>query len=775
MFQHYKDYTLNDDDNISTFKNKYSKYNTSSDFIKTTYSILPRSTNLKKQIIFPFGLNISPLSNYSEKTIPLLDYSESYDIPRCKNKKCEAYLNPFVEFMNSATEWKCNICKNINKVEDYYYSPADNHGKREDQETKAELNLGTYEFISYKESLLKEGLSCNSHNYFFLIDISFNAVNSGFTQCVLESIKDCINNNYFYEYENIEIKICLITYDEQINFHMININNEKDNSNISMLSINESTNNLFIPTNPNYLLVNLKKYKNKLIQVIENIQNFITSENYKSSKEATRFFDVLKICDLLSGKEGGKILIFNGTSISHLDLMNNQSDNYNENKYRKYQATDGGKIGKLGIILSLKGLSPNVFLASKTYTNNRTLHQLIINSNGNFFFYRNFTPESHYKNIFNQIRKTLQNQTVFEAGLKLTFSHKFMVKDYLTPTLLYNKNIIFFPNLDSEQSFSFLLEMNYNKDEDTIEEYTINDEYTYLQASLFYKRGDGKKIIRVFNLCFPVSNNFNDIYDSINPELLGTIYTQKLVMDINRSKKLAESVNKLEKVFFIGNKAYFNNLNMIKKELSENMQIFALYFFGLLKNSLFNKNDKGINNDDDLTNFYFSKIQRIKVEEILCFIYPRIYALNSLFDPNNEEILFPSMINDNKDSIKNNGDIYLIDNGFSLLLYLQKESNEKIIYDLFEVKDINEINLEKINEEYIFDYCENKNETKNKIINVIDNIRNSKSMFQNLIIIIEGLNDQKGKIINENLIEDNYNREFPFNFENFLNKIFFEK
>ena len=54
------------------------------------------------------------------------------------------------------------------------------------------------------------------------------------------------------------------------------------------------------------------------------------------------------------------------------------------------------------------------------------------------------------------------------------------------------------------------------------------------------------------------------------------------------------------------------------------------------------------------------------------------------------------MINDNKDSIKNNGDIYLIDNGFSLILYLQKESNEKIIYDLFEVKDINEIIQKKL-------------------------------------------------------------------------------
>ena len=538
-----------------------------------------------------------------------------------------------------------------------------------------------------------------------------------------------------------------------------------------MLAINESTHNLFLPTNYSYLLVNLKQYKNNLIQIIENIQNLITSENYKSSKEATRFFDVLKICDLISGKQGGKILIFNGASISNLDLMNNKSDYGNDNKNRKYKTTDGGKIGKLGISLSLHGLSHNVFLASKTFTNTKTVHQLIINSNGNFFFYRNFTPESHYKNIFNQIRKTLQNQTVFEAGLKLKFSHNFTVREYLTPTLLYNQNTIYFPNLDSEQSFSFLLEMNYDKDEDTINDYTIDDEYVYLQACLFYKRGDGKKIIRVFNLCFPVTTNAKDIYDAINPELLGVIYTQKLIMEINRTKKLEECLNKLEKEFYSGIGAYFNNLNLIKKELSDDMKLFVLYILGLFKNCLFNKNDKGINNDDDLTNFYLSKIQKIKAEEILCFIYPRIYGLNSIIEQNKEKEIFPPMINDNKESLKNNGDIFLIDNGFNLILYIKKESN--IIYHLFEVNDIKEINLEKINEENIFDYSENKNEIKNKIINVIDNLRNSKSTFQNLIIIIEGINDQKGKIINENLIEDNNVREYPFNFENFLNKIIF--
>ena len=153
-------------------------------------------------------------------------------------------------------------------------------------------------------------------------------------------------------------------------------------------------------------------------------------------------------------------------------------------------------------------------------------------------------------------------------------------------------------------------------------------------------------------------------------------------MNTNRNKNLPETVNNLERELFVMFKSYFNNLNMIKKELSEEMRIYALYILGMFKNCLFNKNDKGINNDDDLTNFYLSKIQKFKIEEILCFIYPRIYPLDDVLSQN-ETDSFPQIINNNKESLLNNGSIYLIDNGFYLILYFSKTTDQNIIKELF--------------------------------------------------------------------------------------------
>ena len=65
---HYEENLLKPNDILSTFKSKYSKFNTSTDFIKTTVSVFRNSGQLKDQIRIPLGLNISPLSNFVDES-----------------------------------------------------------------------------------------------------------------------------------------------------------------------------------------------------------------------------------------------------------------------------------------------------------------------------------------------------------------------------------------------------------------------------------------------------------------------------------------------------------------------------------------------------------------------------------------------------------------------------------------------------------------------------------------------------------------------------------
>ena len=93
-----------------------------------------------------------------------------------------------------------------------------------------------------------------------------------------------------------------------------------------MLCINDEK-DIFIPTFRDNLLVSLSENKDKLIQIIESIQNNIynqlsKNENKKIEKNANKIFDAIKSVNLLGGFLGGKILVFSGSDIKNLEMMN---------------------------------------------------------------------------------------------------------------------------------------------------------------------------------------------------------------------------------------------------------------------------------------------------------------------------------------------------------------------------------------------------------------------------------------------------------------------
>ena len=75
----------------------------------------------------------------------------------------------------------------------------------------------------------------------------------------------------------------------------------------------------------------------------------------------------------------------------------------------------------------------------------------------------------------------------------------------------------------------------------------------------------------------------------------------------------------------------------------------------------------------------------------------------------------------------------------------------------------------EINENNIFEDENEENEVKIKIRNLIEYIREGKSLYQNLIFVFEGINDEE--FLKEILIEDNLNKRYPYDYNKFYEKI----
>ena len=777
IMQNNENNQLNNEENNTkeSYESKYKKYNCSKDYLRTTINVFPNNEKQLNQLSIPIGLYLSPSSLYTQEgDIPIIDYGDRNDVPRCQNEKCRAFINPFIKIFNEQNKWECNLCKNVNEIGDNFYDTMDNNGMPIDPDNKIELNYGSYEF-ELNKSYWKNKREPNKLNYYFLVDISYKAIQSGFSQCVLETIKDCINNGYFFNYDIFDIKTCLITYDTSIHFYSIN---NKNNNQFTMFCMTDK--DIFIPTNKDNIFVSIKENKNILIQIIESIQNNISnnllSNEKPEIKDATRIFDAIKSVNILGQLEGGKIMLFSGSNISSLEMMNaskNNEGNNNNNNININLTRGASKLSQLGIDVTYNNLSINVFQSCNELIKLVFLNQLCENSNGNIYFYKNFNPDKHYKNIYNQIKRVLTNEMQLEGTLKLRLSNGFYISEYMTSVLLYNRKLFVFPCNDVDQKYYVSLSLPSQEElEDRDEIIKTDNEYMYIQSCLLYSYGDGRRRMRVHNLCLPISSNNKDIFESIDVECLSAFFVEKLTHSIYRTKNLTNSVIKIENLFYNLMNEYFNNLNSFKRELNSDMQLFILYFLGIMKLCLYNKNnDKGFLNDIDLSNYYRLRLLKYSIEEILSFLYPAIYILDDCPKLNDGE--FPEILPDTLNSL-NQGNLFLIDNGFCLSLYFRKNINNKIINDIFGVNFFSDIDYLNVNENNIFDNENDNNnnnygEYKNKIREIIDCIRGRKSLYQDLFFVFEGINDEQ--LYKEILVEDNYNKNYPYDYNKFYEKV----
>ena len=764
------------------YNSKLKPLNSSPNFISSSCNILPSNDQILKQLNIPISISISPLNNISpdDDEIPLIDYG-SNNIPRCKNQKCSAFLNPFVKFFENGEKWICNFCQQENDTEDHYYCDFDKNGERLDINSKPELCCGSYEFKTNK-SYWKKNKNPTKAFFIFLIETSLGAIDSGFLNAVIESLKDSINNDIFYNGENVNISI--ITYNNNVDFYSYG----EKYTQPQMLSVADEP--AFLPTSKINLVLNAEDDKEKILQILDLIQNYFNKNNANIvnnlCKDSDKIFSALNGGYLLGKNLGAKIFIFSSSNIiGTLPKMISGIEKDTTKEQLAYSCHDKRKLETMGINLTNENMSVDLFVSAESPIKLLTLYQLCEYTNGNLYFYKKFNIDLHYKNIFNQIRRVLSRPIGWEGINKMKFSNGLEISNYITPVLIVKNDLFVFPTIDSDQNFLFNIGYNPQKN---IEEKTDenkknknlydfnqpkinNTNYIYIQSSLLYSYGDGQRRIRIHNLCLPLSNNLSVLYENMNAEIVASYYLKLTNDKLYKTKNLANSILYTDTQF----KSFIDKLmsakNGIKNELPENLEYLPLYMIGLFKHRLFCKDEIDKNYDIDISNYLRTKLQKISIRELISFICPSVYYLNDLennekigkFDEDTGVFNLPQIINCSKSAMKDDG-LYLIDNGYLLILYIRKKITSDIIENLFGVNDLSFLTM-IINEENVF---EEKNNFKERLMNIIDYIREGKSIFQNLIFVFEGSGGEK--IINESLIEDNNCQWFPMNYEKFYQK-----
>ena len=83
-------------------------------------------------------------------------------------------------------KWICNFCGDINPTDNYYYSPLTAVGLREDYAERTELHEGSIDFVASNEYMNRPPMP---PTYIFVIDVTKQAIDSGFVYLVTNTIK----------------------------------------------------------------------------------------------------------------------------------------------------------------------------------------------------------------------------------------------------------------------------------------------------------------------------------------------------------------------------------------------------------------------------------------------------------------------------------------------------------------------------------------------------------------------------------------------------------
>jgi protein transport protein SEC24 len=82
-------------------------------YIRSTLTCVPTTHSLLKKSKLPFALIVQPYTSLhdDEAPVPVID---DQVISRCR--RCRAYINPYVVFLDHGHRWRCNMCNLTNDV-----------------------------------------------------------------------------------------------------------------------------------------------------------------------------------------------------------------------------------------------------------------------------------------------------------------------------------------------------------------------------------------------------------------------------------------------------------------------------------------------------------------------------------------------------------------------------------------------------------------------------------------------------------------------------------
>jgi len=676
--------------------------------LQLTAGKLAQTAAVANSCKIPFGGVLRPLapdqSPEEEAEVPTIQPGTS-GIVRCK--RCRTYVNAYVAWSDHGRKWRCNICAQMNETPSAYFCHLDEHGLRQDRHERPELCHGVVEYIAPAEYMVRPP---QEPAYFFAIDVSATAVESGMLHSVSAAIKASLDDLP----GRTRTKVGFITFDNGVHYY----NLDPDMANPQMLVVSDLK-ELFVPL-PEHLLVNLQDSRDIVENFLDNLpEMFAKRPVYGQSCLGP----ALKAAFTVAKAIGGKMCVFQSIQPNLGDgalKPREQPGIMGTPKEVTMLRSEAGNAWykDTAVEFSRQQISVDMFLFPYQYMDLAALGELAKFTAGSMHSYPMFQKEQDGPRFEAQLKSILTQKTAFESVMRIRCTKGMRITNFYGNFYIRGTDLMALPNCNRDSVFGFDL---------VHEDPNISFSHVTIQGALLYTSDAGERRIRVMTQAIPVSGLLTEVVASVNVDACTALLSKQAVEVVlksgldNARMRMQQVCVEIIRAAKGGDRRTVSGYsvpgqqadnNPEEKPIPDNLKLLPLYTLAIMKNVAF-RGGMDVHPDQRVQAYYI--INELFVTDMKHFIYPRMFALHEMgasaghalgdnggsndVDPEtvagHNRIQLPPVVSLSVENLSSNG-VFLLDNGVEMYLWVGSAADLNIVGSLFGVHSLDDIDPSQI-------------------------------------------------------------------------------
>eukprot|EP00052_Salpingoeca_macrocollata_P001715 m.27111 g.27111 ORF g.27111 m.27111 type:complete len:849 (-) comp11617_c0_seq1:48-2594(-) len=635
---------------LATTKTTYKDDGNASPLVmRSTLYNVPCSDDLVKRTQVPLSLIIQPLASPTNgaEPVPVVDHGSEGPV-RCR--RCRAYLNPRVLFVDGGRRFQCNLCNFTSEVPEHYFCNLDHTGRRHDIEHRPELTHASVEYIATQE-YCKNQKAPKAPVWVFVVDVSYNSVQSGLLGSVSQAIRELLDSfPLLFENEPSPAKISIITFDSAVHFY-----NLSPTLSQPQMMVVPDVNDMFVPLHDG-LLASVTQSREVIETLLDRLPHM-----FANTRDTEPVLGAALQAGLLAAREsGGRLLVFNTTlPVAGPGMLKKREDVSllgTDKEKTLFKPQDKFYHG-LGTECCKAGVCADLFLFPNSYIDVATLGDFAAATGGSVYRYPYFKSTYDGEKLIADIRRIITRYTGCDGMMRLRCSTGLRPTDFYGCFTMNNTTDIEFAGITSDTCIAVQV-----RHDDKLPE---NGD-AHFQAALLYTTTSGQRRIRVHTLSLRCASQLADLYRGSDMDALLTA-TCKMAVTEGLTTPLAALRQRLGETCVATLACYRNHCTAPGTPagqliLPECLKLLPLYTSCMLRSPALRP---GADTGSDERTAHMYRIRGMGPVEIMHYLYPMLYAVHEF--EGEEEIPVP--VRPSYLRLKEHG-AYILENGQEMVLWV---------------------------------------------------------------------------------------------------------